>query len=125
MNVKSIATSCLIASATAIQLHEQIQSQAEHGGHGGPDNERSAGIAWANNTVHWCREKNVDEHRINAFERGLEQYGKALPGCIKFVEVREKDGKCNVSSGTKSSVLVTTSRNGCWSHVGQLHIGGF
>jgi hypothetical protein len=89
MNVKSIAASCLIATVTAIQLQDELLAGAEHEGeqHGGAR-------AWTNNTVHWCRSSTADDFRINTVLRGIEQYGKALPGCIKFIEVPEANNKC-------------------------------
>jgi hypothetical protein len=43
---------------------------------------------------------------MNATLRGIEQYGKALPGCIKFIEVPEKDGKCDKPADAPSAIYI-------------------
>jgi hypothetical protein len=113
MNVKSIAASCLIATVTAIQLQEELV--AAHEGEEG----HAAGRPWTNNSVNWCRASNADDHRINAVLRGIEQYGEALPGCIKFTEVPESNGAC-VTPDAPAIHIKTDQNAGCWSYMGMI-----
>jgi hypothetical protein len=43
---------------------------------------------------------------MNAILRGIEQYGEALPGCIKFIEVPEKNGRCVKPAGAPSAIYI-------------------
>ena len=42
----------------------------------------------------------------------IEQYKRALPGCLKFEEVEEKDGKC-VGYPNVSAIYVRSNGNNC------------
>jgi hypothetical protein len=112
MNVRSIAASCLIAAVTAIKL--ELQTLALHTGEG----QEGAGRPWKENTMHWCRAKGLSDLSLNAILRGIEQYGKALPGCITFIEVPEENGKCVIAN--RASVYMQSLDDGCWSYMGMI-----
>jgi len=42
------------------------------------------GPIWKNNLVKWCHDPEISVNSLDAFKVAIEQYEKAMPGCIRF-----------------------------------------
>jgi len=70
------------------------------------------GLPWADNTIRWCADPEIDTNVLNAFLIALKQYEAALPGCLIFEKISEQNGNC-LGYPNVSSVYVKSSNNGC------------